>query len=121
MGGEANEAAGKVVRERVRLAVEAVRTRDAGWSDDARDRTERGRVCAAGLGVILGVARKDVGSEGGKGVFSPEERTEALLDLHGLHASEAVEFLEKFLVGVGGFLFLFLFSRVGTNFYVCTA
>ncbi|KIJ55451.1 hypothetical protein M422DRAFT_152285 [Sphaerobolus stellatus SS14] len=100
MGGEAAEAAGRVVKERVRLAAEAVRGRDLGWSDEARDRSERGRVIGAGLGVVLGVASRDVGAESGGVKMSPEERMEALLDLHWLHANEAVEVLERFLVSL---------------------
>ncbi|KIJ55443.1 hypothetical protein M422DRAFT_774468 [Sphaerobolus stellatus SS14] len=100
MGGEAAEAAGRVVKERVRLAAEAVRGRDLGWSDEARDRSERGRVIGAGLGVVLGVASRDVGAESGGVKMSPKERMEALLDLHWLHANEAVEVLERFLVSL---------------------
>ena len=100
MGGEAAEAAGRLVKERARIAADAVRQRDAGWSDEPRDRADRGRMVADGLGVILGVASKDVGCENGGVRATPDERTEVLLDLHGLHANEAVEVLEKFLVAV---------------------
>ncbi|KAF8517959.1 hypothetical protein BU17DRAFT_49347 [Hysterangium stoloniferum] len=98
MGGEAADAANRLVKERVRLAAEAVRARDTGWSDDPRDRADRGKIVGAGLGVILGVASKDVGVEKGGLRSTPDERTEGLLDLHGLHANEAVEVLEKFVV-----------------------
>ena len=108
MGGEAAEAAGKLVQERVRTAAEAVRQRDAGWSDEPRDRADRGRIVAEGLGVILGVASKDIGSENGGVRATPDERTEVLLDLHGLHANEAVEVLEKFLVSVSFLSIAFL-------------
>jgi hypothetical protein len=105
---EAADAATRLVKERVKLAAEAVRARDAGWSDEPRDRADRGKIVGFGLGVILGVASKEVGVE--KGARStPDERTEALLDLHGLHANEAVEVLEKFVItvsAVGGNDFL---------------
>lgn len=100
MGGEAMEAANRLVKERVRLAAEAVRHRDTSWSDDPRDRTDRGKVVAGGLGVILGVACKDAGLDKNTSRSSPDERTEVLLDLHGLHANEAVDVLDKFLISV---------------------
>lgn len=97
MNHEMTEAAGKLVRERAKLAEQAVRSRDLSWSDDLSDRTARGRSCGGGLGVCLGVAKKDTG---GDGKLSAEERTEAMLDLHGLHANEATEVLEEFLLAV---------------------
>ena len=97
MAAEMVEAAGKLVRERARLAEQAVRGRDASWSDDPGDRTARGRICGAGLGVYLGIASQ---STSGDSKLTPEERTEALLDLHGLHAAEATEVLEEFLLAV---------------------
>ncbi|GJJ11201.1 hypothetical protein Clacol_005433 [Clathrus columnatus] len=100
MGGEAAEAANRLVKERVRLAAEAVRGRDASWSDDPRDRTDRGKVVAGGLGVILGVASKEATLDKTTSRLSPDERTETLLDLHGLHANEAVDVLEKFLISL---------------------
>ena len=58
------------------------------------------RLCigGAGLGVYLGIASQ---SSSGDTKMTPEERTEALLDLHGLHAAEATEVLEEFLLAVG--------------------
>ncbi|QRV88775.1 Zf-CCCH domain protein [Ceratobasidium sp. AG-Ba] len=94
---ESGEAARRIVKERVRAAVEAAKGRDAGWSDDQRDRTERGKICGGELGVVLGVASISAAGEGGKGL-SPEERMECLLDLHGLHATEGVEALQEFLI-----------------------
>ena len=91
------EAAGKLVRERAHLAEQAVRSRDASWSDDYGDRTARGRICGAGLGVCLGIASQNVG---GEKKLTPEERTEAALDLHGLHSNEATDVLEDFLLAV---------------------
>lgn len=103
MGGEAADAAGKLVRERVRMAAETVRQREMGWSDEPRDRADRGKIIAEGLGVILGVASKDTGNENGGVRTTPDERTEVLLDLHGLHANEALDVMEKFLVSVSIF------------------
>ena len=98
MSAEANDAASKLVRERARLAEISARNRSAGWSDDPGDRTSRGKGCGAGLGVCLGVARKDIGGDGAK--LTPEERTETVLDLHGLHSNEATDVLEQFLLAV---------------------
>jgi hypothetical protein len=98
MGIEMAEAADKLVRERAKLAEQAVKARDSGWSDEPGDRTSRGRVCGGGLGVCLGIASKHIG---GDGKLTPEERTESMLDLHGLHSNEATEVLEEFLLSVG--------------------
>lgn len=97
MAAEMVEAAGKLVRERARLAEQAARARDVTWSDDPGDRSVRGRVCGAGLGITLGIASQ---TNSGETKLTPEERTEAMLDLHGLHAAEATEVLEEFLLAV---------------------
>lgn len=97
MAAEMVEAAGKLVRERARLGEQAVRGLDASWSDDPGDRAARGRICGGGLGVCLGIASQSVG---GDSKLTPEERTELMLDLHGLHAAEATEVLEEFLLSV---------------------
>jgi len=97
MNIEMTEAAGNVVRERARLSEQAVRSRDLSWSDDPGDRTTKGRVCGGGLGVCLGIARKDVSDDKN---LTPEERTESMLDLHGLHSNEATEVLEEFILAV---------------------
>ncbi|KAK7015505.1 hypothetical protein VNI00_019120, partial [Paramarasmius palmivorus] len=73
----------------------AVRARDVGWSDDPGDRSARGKTAGAGLGVVLGIASVSIGNE-----LSSEERTEVMLDLHGLHANEATEVLEEFLLSL---------------------
>jgi hypothetical protein len=100
MSVEMADAASKLVRERARMAEQAVRTRDAAWSDDPGDRGTRGKTCGGGLGVYLGI-----GSVGTGGTdTSSEERTEAMLDLHGLHANEATEVLEQFLLAVSAIL-----------------
>ena len=97
MSAEMAQAAGRLVRERAKLAEQAVRARDAMWSDDYGDRTAKGRICGAGLGVCLGIASQTVG-DGKK--LTPEERTEVMLDLHGLHSTEATEVVEEFLLAV---------------------
>ncbi|KAF8972628.1 hypothetical protein BDZ97DRAFT_1901162 [Flammula alnicola] len=96
MSVEMADAAAKLVRERARMAEQAVRSRDAAWSDDPGDRGTRGKACGGGLGVYLGIA--SVGTGGAEA--SQEDRTEAMLDLHGLHANEATEVLEQFLLAL---------------------
>lgn len=97
MAGQMAEAGATLVRERARLAEQAVKARDASWSDDPSDRTSRGQICGGGLGVVLGVARAD---SVGDRTLSPEEKMECVLDLHGLHSNEATEVLENFLLEV---------------------
>jgi len=99
MSAEMADAAAKLVRERARLAEQAVRARDASWSDDPGDRAARGKAVGGGFGVCLGIASTIKVPNGGPETTS-EERTEAMLDLHGLHATEATEVLEKFLLAV---------------------
>ncbi|KAF8845225.1 hypothetical protein BDN67DRAFT_962193 [Paxillus ammoniavirescens] len=97
MSSEMTEAAGKLVRERARQTEQAVKNRELSWSDDLGDRSARGRPCGGGFGVCLGIASKDTG---GESKLSSEERTEAILDLHGLHSNEATEVLEEFLLAL---------------------
>jgi hypothetical protein len=96
MKAEAASAATRLVRERAKMAMDAVRNREVSWSDDPGDRSARGRVCGGGLGVCLGIARRDIG----EGKLGPEERTEVVLDLHGLHSGEATEVLEEYLLAL---------------------
>ncbi|KAG5653332.1 hypothetical protein H0H81_001072 [Sphagnurus paluster] len=96
MAVEMAGAAAKLVRERAKVAEQAVRSRDAAWSDDPGDRGSRGGACGGGFGVCLGIASRDSGD----GKMSSEERKEAMLDLHGLHSNEATEVLEQFLLAV---------------------
>lgn len=98
MSTEMVDAASKLVRERAMVAEQAVRARDPNWSDDHGDRAARGRLCGGGLGVCLGIASQNAGGDGKK--LTPEERTECMLDLHGLHSAEATEVLEEFLLAV---------------------
>lgn len=92
---EAAEAANALVKDRMKDAQRAVRERDPSWSDDPRDRAERGKECGAGLGVILGVASASKVPGGER--LSSEERTECLLDLHTLHGTEGAELASHFL------------------------
>jgi len=98
MSTELTMSAGTVVRERTKLIEQAVKARDSTWSDDPGDHSARGRTCGNGLGIILGIARRDVSGE--QRDLKSEERTESLLDLHGIHAAEATEILEEFLLAV---------------------
>ncbi|KAF9523063.1 hypothetical protein CPB83DRAFT_776084 [Crepidotus variabilis] len=101
MASEMADAAGKLVRERTRVAEGAVRGRDGSWSDDPGDRGVRGKVVGGGLGVCLGIGSKsNSGGGGGGSEKSPEERMEVILDLHGLHSNEATEVLEQFLLSL---------------------
>jgi hypothetical protein len=100
MKGETAEAASKLVKDRARVAVEAVRGRDPAWTDDPGDRSTRGKICGGGYGVCLGIAASFVGGSGDGRKMTPEEKTEVLLDLHGLHAGEAAEVVEEFLLAV---------------------
>ena len=115
MGIEMAEAAKKLVRERAKVAEQAVRNRDASWSDDPGDRSARGKSAGAGLGVCLGVAGVNVGGANEvKG--TQDERTEVMLDLHGLHSNEATEVLEQFLLAVS-FFFPMVFFRYAKFFF----
>ncbi|KAJ8591815.1 hypothetical protein M405DRAFT_92450 [Rhizopogon salebrosus TDB-379] len=96
MGNEMTGAASKLVRERAKIAEQAVKSRDLSWSDDVGDRTARGRTCGGGLGVCLGIASSAIGDS----KLTSEERAEAMLDLHGLHSNEATEVLEEFLLAL---------------------
>lgn len=98
MSAEGAEAAGNLVRQRRVQAQEAIQNR-GDWSDDPGDRAVKGKECANGLGVIMGIASaSSLGPEGNS--LSPEERTEVLLDLHMLHANEGTDVLEDFLLAV---------------------
>ncbi|CAL1714930.1 unnamed protein product [Somion occarium] len=97
MHSEMIDAAAKLVRERAKVCEQAVRSRDASWSDDPGDRAARGKLCGAGLGVVLGIANQTAG-ENQK--LTADERTECILDLHGLHATEATDVLEEFLLSL---------------------
>lgn len=95
MLAEAADAAQTLVRDRRKEVQQAVRERDPGWSDDPNDKSERGKDCAGGFGVIMGVASKRniVGGD----LLSVSERTECMVDLHTLHGTEGADILGSFL------------------------
>ncbi|KAI9464560.1 hypothetical protein BJY52DRAFT_1397505 [Lactarius psammicola] len=96
MAAELTLSAGSIVRERATLIGQVVKARDGAWSDDPGDHGARGRMCGNGLGVFLGIARRDVSGE--QRDLQPDERTESILDIHGIHAPEATQLLEEFLL-----------------------
>lgn len=105
-------AAGDLVRARARVVEGVVRERAGSQASDPSDRTVRGKVMGGGLGVCLGIASR--GMAGGP-EQSAEERMEVMVDLHGLHANEAAEVLETFLLTVSLWSFVALSSgREGT-------
>lgn len=72
-----------------------------GGSTEPAARGLKGRVLANGLALCLGVARKEaLPTSAGGATLSAAERTEILVDLHGLHASEAVEIVEEVLLSL---------------------
>lgn len=83
---ETADAAANLVRQRRSQVQDAIRSRGEGSAKE----------CAGGLGVVLGVATLGSGQQ----TLSPSERTEVLLDLHMLHANEASDVLEDFLMAL---------------------
>ena len=67
-----------------------------GRADVVAERGLKGRDAGGGLGIVLGVAAAD-SLPNDCARQTAEERAEAAIDLHGLHAEEAVEFLTSFL------------------------
>lgn len=89
--------------ERLRERLQVGAGGDAGgWGSSAQASQERGsrglrgRWMGAGLGLCLGVAKPQVAGAS----LSLDERTEAVLDLHGLHVDEALEACEQFLLAL---------------------
>ncbi|KAH8083689.1 hypothetical protein HD553DRAFT_273093 [Filobasidium floriforme] len=95
---ETADAAANLVRQRRIQAQDAIRARGE-WSNDPDDRSSKGKECASGLGVIMGVAGVNILGPGAESL-STSERTEVLLDLHMLHANEASDVLEDFLMAL---------------------
>ncbi|TIC03634.1 DUF1771-domain-containing protein [Wallemia mellicola] len=95
MMGENAKAAGNLVKERRKAIQEAIvaGAGTAGYEGDETGRRSRGKACGNGLGVVLGMAARE-------GLTSADERMESVLDLHGLHSSEATEVLEEFLLAL---------------------
>lgn len=109
-GGGA-DAAREMLRDRHKdLAArlrEAAGADGGGWGSSANAsltepgaRGLRGQLCHpnGGLGVCLGVARRDANANAALSSLSVEERTEWFLDCHGLHVHEALEIVEEFLL-----------------------
>lgn len=67
-----------------------------GWSDEPGARQYKGKLIANGIGICLGVSLPSTVSQA-KSPVTLEERIECFIDLHGLHAEEAVEMAEEFL------------------------
>jgi hypothetical protein len=95
---ETADAAANLVRQRRTQAQEAIRARGE-WSNDPEDRPSKGKECAGGLGVVMGVAGPNILGPASE-TLTTSERTEVLLDLHMLHANEASDVLEDFLMAV---------------------
>lgn len=108
--GDGTDTAREMLRDRHReLSLklrEAAGSDGGGWGSSANASTSepgtrglRGQLCTptGGLGVCLGVARRD-GLPAQYATSSVEERTEWFLDCHGLHVHEALEIVEEFLL-----------------------
>jgi hypothetical protein len=107
---ETADAAANLVRQRRTQAQEAIRARGE-WSSDPEDRSSKGKECAGGLGVVMGVAGANILGPASE-ALTTSERTEVLLDLHMLHANEASDVLEDFLMAVS------THERVGISFWL---
>ncbi|SJX64679.1 uncharacterized protein SRS1_15495 [Sporisorium reilianum f. sp. reilianum] len=107
---ESRTAAHAIIKERMRELRSRLKDPNASGSNascqsnEAGARALRGKVVGSGLGLCLGVVRPGSlqGSQASSitANLSVDERTECLLDLHGLHAKEAVELTEEFLLGL---------------------
>ncbi|CDR88869.1 uncharacterized protein SPSC_05701 [Sporisorium scitamineum] len=107
---ESRTAAHAIVKERMRELRSRLNDPNASGSNascqsnEAGARNLRGKIVGSGLGLCLGVVRPGSlqGSQASSiaANLSVDERTECLLDLHGLHAKEAVELTEEFLLGL---------------------
>ncbi len=100
---ESRTAAHAIVKERLgelrsRLNDPNLSGSNSAQSTEAGARSLRGKVVGNGLGVCLGVLRPGALQGSITASLSMDERTECLLDLHGLHAKEAVELTEEFLL-----------------------
>ncbi|KAF6766963.1 protein of unknown function DUF1771 [Kalmanozyma brasiliensis GHG001] len=107
---ESRTAAHGIIKERMRELRSRINDPGASGStassqsNEAGSRGMRGKLVGNGLGICLGVVRPGAlqGSQASSATanLSVDERTECLLDLHGLHAKEAVEMTEQFLLGL---------------------
>lgn len=100
MAVEGRESAGRLVRERGRLLREAVLTKGGS-----------GRYAGGGLGVLLGPSKDSSKGE------SEETRMELAIDLHGLHATEGVDYLEELVLALENERFLGLSECSSHHFY----
>ncbi|KAM0750658.1 hypothetical protein T439DRAFT_380537 [Meredithblackwellia eburnea MCA 4105] len=93
---EGRDSANRIIEERKRLIKEALDRNEGrgGTTDDIHDRRARGR--ERGGGVCLGVVSQAILARNER-ALTVDERTEVALDLHGLHADEAVASLGSFL------------------------
>lgn len=107
---ESRTAAHAIVKERLRelrsrlLDPSGSGSNASCQSNEAGARNLRGKIVGNGLGLCLGAVRPGAlqGSQASSitASLSVDERTECLLDLHGLHAKEAVELTEEYLLGL---------------------
>lgn len=107
---ESRSAAHSIIKERMRELRSRLNdpaasgSNASSQSNEAGARGMRGQIVGNGLGLCLGVVRPGAlqGSQASTASanLSVDERTECLLDLHGLHAKEAVELTERFLLGL---------------------
>lgn len=100
MKAEMRDAADGIVRERARVVEGIVKSSGLGSGsvNGSNVNADRGKMMGGGLGVCLGVGVENNGN--GSISLTAEERLEVMLDLHGLHANEATEVLEDFLLAV---------------------
>ncbi|KAJ1017812.1 hypothetical protein NDA16_005129 [Ustilago loliicola] len=102
---ESRTAAHAIVKDRLRELRSRLNDPATSGSNASAQSTEagarglRGKIVGNGLGLCLGVVRPGA-LQGNSANLSVDERTECLLDLHGLHAKEAVELTEEFLLGL---------------------
>lgn len=68
--------------------------------DERGSRGQRGKLMGDRMGVCLGVAPRIQNNVANTTSLSLEERMEVLLDLHSLHSTEAIDFVEAFLIGL---------------------
>lgn len=100
MKQEMRDAADRIVRERARVVEGIVKSSGLGGGsvNGSNVNADRGKMMGGGLGVCLGVGVENSGNVSIS--LTAEEKMEVMLDLHGLHANEATEVLEEFLLAV---------------------
>jgi len=100
MKDEMRVAADGIVRERARVVEGVVKSSGLGGGsvNGSNVNADRGKMMGGGLAVCLGVGVES--SATASISLTVEERMEVMLDLHGLHANEATDVLEEFLLAV---------------------